>query len=120
MNTDNHNCHMSVYAICQEGATLIKSMDIDLDKSKFHLTLKNFKKFDINIHLLLLLDSMICRPPKSHFTKMLEEAKLRFRIESDAVVFLLILLIINVLLFLLLVPCLVSQYCTQSLTNLSP
>lgn len=47
MNTDNHECHVSIYAMCQEGMTLIKSKDVDLDKSKYFIS-----DMDVILHSL--------------------------------------------------------------------
>ena len=34
MNRIDHDCYISIYAMCQEGMTLIKAMDVDLNKGK--------------------------------------------------------------------------------------
>lgn len=101
MNTEDHACHLSIYAMCQEGTTLVKSMDVDLDKS--NLLMQKL----VTIFYFLFKEAMICHPPKSSYTKTIERAKLKFRIESDAIVFLLLFMLFNIILYLLLIPCLV-------------
>lgn len=104
MTKENHDCFASIYAMCQEGMTLIKSLDVDLDKSEHFLSISS-----IRFHSILFIpESMMCYAPKTSLVKAIERAKLRFRIESDGIAVLLLILIINCILYLLILPCLVS------------
>ncbi len=95
---------MSVYAMCQEGMTLVKAIDVELNKGKpCYLSPSNPMNF---FHL----ESMICHPPKSAITTTVEQAKLKFRLESTGIVVLLILLGFNFVLYLLILPCMVWYY----------
>lgn len=52
---------------------------------------------------------MICQQPKTPYVKALDQAKLKMRIDSNAVVLLVLMMICNFLIYMLLLPCLVSD-----------
>lgn len=63
------------------------------------------------------LDALVCHPPKSSLTMTIEQAKLKFRLESSPVVILLIILGCNIALYLMLFPCLVCWAKSVSVQN---
>ena len=61
---------------------------------------------------------MYCNLPKTFIITAIEHAKLKFRIDNDAVVILLVLLVFNILLYMFLLPCCVSIVNYNNCSNL--
>lgn len=99
------DCHLEVYALCQEGKVQIKEMTIAFDDGR--LTSAS-STANIIFYLNVSLDMMYCHPPKPAYMEMLENLEMHFRIESIPITILLSLLIVNGGLYFILVPFAVS------------
>ena len=127
MKKMDHDCYVSIYAMCQEGMTLIKALDVDLDEG---ISLDPFPSlpppldpppsppcqfspsipllpFLLQVFFFILIEAMVCHPPKSSFTTTVEKAKLKFRLDSTGIVVMLVILLVNISLYLLILPCVV-------------